>query len=754
MQQEGRNKNRLFALIKKRDYEELTKIIENEKDIDVNVVDDNGIYLISFAIQLRLSNLLEAILKKDAKVDIVDLEGHSLLYYPIRNEFNDMFEMLLRYGERRIGISIIDVIDQNGAIPLHYSIVFKRPQYMTKLFDAGSNIYYSDKRGFNAIHLTIEHNAPDMLKMLILKGIDIDTATKSNGTLLHIACSHRNYESAKLLIESGIQLNMKTKKNELSELHISLLENDLNIFKLLLDNGADINIQDHVGFTVLHDSIMYENTKFVKFILDHYDNKINYNLYTYDGMLPIHILSTKIRSGFVIEDKYFRQMLIESSINFQNDKGESVLNYLCKTATWKEYISILSSKKINLFIRDTSLKFPYQYVDSQDISEFLDMVGKSYSKILDNKKGLWPYNWQNANTIPNVKDFIEQLAEYDVEYHGDTSLVFGSRQEFIDFTIRYYVTNIGDFEFCLPKTYPTKTKRCFSLKYQNVELCTFTGSTLDSVIGIVYLVQTHTFVCAIMPKQIDYNEALLDYYKISGKLIDKHDFINFEIIWVNGNLFLIEGFEERFNMCLANESKYIIIPIGIEMAAGEHSNFLIVDKSTKEMERFEPYGKDPPPSFNYNTKLLDTFIKIKICNKYSLEYISPSSYMPKIGFQYIESFEPNKKKIGDPDGFCALWSIWYVDMRLTYPSFKRQSLIKHMVTEIKSRRQSFRDLIRNYSGKLIAIRDDILQQNNINVNDWLNDNYSESIYENIRNTIVNIICKESYGPSGNCSENK
>ena len=60
-------------------------------------------------------------------------------------------------------------------------------------------------------------------------------------------------------------------------------------------------------------------------------------------------------------------------------------------------------------------------------------------------------------------------------------------------------------------------------------------------------------------------------------------------------------------------------------------------------------------------------------------------------------YERKTKKIGDPGGFCALWSIWYTDMRLTYPDYDRKILADKLLKDIRSEGLSFKNLIRNYS---------------------------------------------------------
>ena len=66
----------------------------------------------------------------------------------------------------------------------------------------------------------------------------------------------------------------------------------------------------------------------------------------------------------------------------------------------------------------------------------------------------------------------------------------------------------------------------------------------------------------------------------------------------------------------------------------------------------------------------------------NIKYITPNDFLPKIGFQNLDSQE-TYKKIADPQGFCAIWTIWYVDIRLTYPDIDRDKLVSNIIMNIK-----------------------------------------------------------------------
>ena len=117
--------------------------------------------------------------------------------------------------------------------------------------------------------------------------------------------------------------------------------------------------------------------------------------------------------------------------------------------------------------------------------------------------------------------------------------------------------------------------------------------------------------------------------------------------------------------------------------------------------------------------------------------------MPKIGLQIYESLEEKKKQLGDPGGFCSSWSLWYSSMVLKYPDIKREKLITKIIYNIKRNQISFKDLIKNYTLKIIFYRKFIFKNTNIDINDWINNNYNETSYNMIIKNIYNFINKKS-----------
>jgi len=158
----------------------------------------------------------------------------------------------------------------------------------------------------------------------------------------------------------------------------------------------------------------------------------------------------------------------------------------------------------------------------------------------------------------------------------------------------------------------------------------------------------------------------------------------------------------------------------------------LYDKQKNEIERFEPYGFGHPPGLNYDPTRLDNILEAKFLMLIDgIKYIRPRDFLPKIGIQSIDITEEKNRYIGDPNGFCALWSIWYVDMRISYFYVSRDKLIRHMLKNLNEQNISFKMLIRNYAKKITDMRDSILVKSGTDINKWINEQYTEEIFNNV-----------------------
>ena len=179
-----------------------------------------------------------------------------------------------------------------------------------------------------------------------------------------------------------------------------------------------------------------------------------------------------------------------------------------------------------------------------------------------------------------------------------------------------------------------------------------------------------------------------------------------------GRIIVRPGFWEAFSKCKQNK-RFVISPLSMgTVSEGKtnpigHANYLIYDTHKNELERYEPHGKMSP----YTTSKIDELIESAFVKQYpDIKYISPLSYCPNVGFQKIEG--KDIKIPTDKEGFCAIWSLFYADLRLGNPSKTRDEVMVLGLALIKNKFDTLTRFITDYSDFLMSMRDKYLKELN------------------------------------------
>ena len=224
----------------------------------------------------------------------------------------------------------------------------------------------------------------------------------------------------------------------------------------------------------------------------------------------------------------------------------------------------------------------------------------------------------------------------------------------------------------------------------------FDESYINRVFGLLYLSYKFRDQCIIIKPQKNYFESKMlkgnytDYVYL--KYYEKNDDFNY----------IPDEFWNKIEDCMADKKRFIIIRIGIYFSKGAHANLLIYDTVNKSLERFEPHGAyhDYEKIYqNIDKKILQLF-KLNLGPSYVKNYYKPLDYCPMKIFQALEKYS---NKQGDPGGFCAVWCLWYADLRLANPDLSRDQLVDKAIAEI-GKTGDFKQFIRNYSHFIATLR--------------------------------------------------
>ncbi len=93
----------------------------------------------------------------------------------------------------------------NGITALHFIAVFKNPEMITILIQAGANVHARDKDGYTPLHLAASANQnPEIITILINAGSDVNVQSHNKETPLHRAAIwNENPKVIMALLDAG-----------------------------------------------------------------------------------------------------------------------------------------------------------------------------------------------------------------------------------------------------------------------------------------------------------------------------------------------------------------------------------------------------------------------------------------------------------------------------------------------------------------------------------------------------------------------
>ncbi|XP_070590335.1 NF-kappa-B inhibitor epsilon [Erythrolamprus reginae] len=148
------------------------------------------------------------------------------------------------------------------------------------------------------LHLSVYLEQLEVVKALILKGVNTALQDRNGSTALHLACQQQSLECVELLLSlkkpaSAMQTRKTVQDLQLQNwqgltcLHISTLKGNLQLMALLVQNGADINVQDGTsGKTPLHLAVENHDEVAVRYLL-RLGAQVDSQMY--NGCTPLHL---------------------------------------------------------------------------------------------------------------------------------------------------------------------------------------------------------------------------------------------------------------------------------------------------------------------------------------------------------------------------------------------------------------------------------------------------------------------------------
>ena len=205
-----------------------------DRGANINASDHDGLTPLRYAGYA----LMKLLLDRGASVDAVDCHGRTTLYYSIEKGREDEVVLLLERGAHLEGA-------------LHCAVSQRDLGLVRILLDAGAKVDAVDPNGWQPLHVAITKRHPDIVRLLIARDAHVDalTADQYQQSALHLAVMDGDVEMSRLLLDEGACIEDRDVDGKTPLLTAS--GGHVEVVRLLLDRGADIDAVDAFQWTAL-----------------------------------------------------------------------------------------------------------------------------------------------------------------------------------------------------------------------------------------------------------------------------------------------------------------------------------------------------------------------------------------------------------------------------------------------------------------------------------------------------------------------
>ena len=264
--------------------------------------------LMHLAVEHYQMKVLMQLVNLGFDVDVVDDNEMSPLHYAVVLERAEMVEYLLKHGA-----SPNKPMDRfNHVTPYQYACKAEDSDILKSFLTRGCNAneigdWTYDQRAMrnsSPLHAAVVHNNYEATELLIQYGACVNAKNDDGETPLDVAIYRGHLDIVKLLFEHKSILNQSKLL-----LHKTAKNGDFEMSKQLLDHGWDIKCVDSKDWTALMVAVVNRSRDTVDIMLDYNsDTDCRYNKMAFclavliDG-LPGRMYELFVRHGFEFDDK-------------------------------------------------------------------------------------------------------------------------------------------------------------------------------------------------------------------------------------------------------------------------------------------------------------------------------------------------------------------------------------------------------------------------------------------------------------------
>ncbi|XP_075406952.1 transient receptor potential cation channel subfamily A member 1 [Tenrec ecaudatus] len=296
---------------------ELMEMILNDSCCEeVNVMDNYGNTPLYWAANKNQIRSVQFLLSRGANPNLRNYNMMAPLHIAVQYGYNELVKVLVEHGSTHINLE-----GENGNTPVMFACSKDNSEALQLLLNKGAKPCIQNKWGCFPIHQAAFSGAKKCMEIILKFGDD-------HGYSRH---NHINF------VNNGKH----------SPLHMAVQSGDLEMIKMCLDNGAQIELMENGKCTALHFAATQGATEIVKLMLASYSGDSDI-VNAVDGNQE-----TLLHRASLFDHHELAEYLISvgADINSIDGEGRSPLLLATASASWN-IVNLLLSKGAHVDIKD------------------------------------------------------------------------------------------------------------------------------------------------------------------------------------------------------------------------------------------------------------------------------------------------------------------------------------------------------------------------------------------------------------------
>lgn len=157
--------------------------------------------------------------------------------------------------------------DFMGDSPLHAAAASGNIKAVKMLLAKGADASAANKKERTPLQDASRYGRTQIADLLMQQGAVVQTKSASGCGPLYEAAENGNPEMVSKLLGAGAEIDQPCGSYDRTPLHVACSKGHIEVVKLLVAQGADMNRQDDEGFNSLHHAAFWDQRKVAAFLL-------------------------------------------------------------------------------------------------------------------------------------------------------------------------------------------------------------------------------------------------------------------------------------------------------------------------------------------------------------------------------------------------------------------------------------------------------------------------------------------------------